>query len=171
MVPFSLILLAASTHVEVMNEVVRIPSGDWRYVEVGLKQRAAFVSADYTVEPGSPELRLALMRRDQVDQLKGKQPGGGLPEGVFAITAPGRSGRLRFHAQVRGEYAVVIDNRMGGRPAAAHLRVSLDFGARPGPEVTSLSPLRQFTVIGITFVVFFAIVGYSARRLLKEIRR
>jgi len=170
MIPFSLILLAASTHIELVNEVVRIPSADWRYVPVGLKQQPAFVSADYTVEPGSPELRLALIRRDQLDELRGKQPGGALPEGVFAITAPGRSGRLRFHAMV-GEYAVVIDNRLGGRAAAAHLRVSLDFGARPGPEVTSLSPLRQFTVIGITFVVFFAIVSYSARRLLKEIRR
>jgi hypothetical protein len=171
MIPFSLILLAASTHVELVNEVVRIPPGDWRYVEVGLKQRPAFVSADYTVEPGSPELRLALIRRDQLDDLQGKQPGAALPDGVFAITAPGRSGRLRYRAQVRGEYAVVIDNRLGGRPAAAHLRVSLDFGGRPGPEVTSLSPLRQLTVILITFVVFFAIVSYSARRLLRGIRR
>ena len=171
MIPLSLILLAVSTHVELVNEVVRIPSGDWRYVDVGLKQRPAFVSADYTMEPGSGEVRLALVERDQLEKLQGKQLGGALPDGVLAITAPGRSGRLRYRAQVRGQYAVVIDNRLGTREAAAHLRVSLDFGGRPGPEVTRLSPARQLTVIVITFAVFFAIVSYSARRLLQGIRR
>ena len=170
MIPLSLILLAASTHVDLVNEVVRIPAGDWRYVEVGLKQRPAFVSADYTVEPGSGEVRLALVERDQLE-LSGKPGGGALPDGALAITAPGGSGRLRYRVRVRGEYAVVIDNRMGAGAAAVHLRVSLDFGGRPGPEVTRLSPARQLTVIAITFAVFFAIVSYSARRLLQGIRR
>jgi hypothetical protein len=49
--------------------------------------------------------------------------------------------------------------------------VVLDFGARPGPQVTRLSPQRQFTVILISFAVFFGIVTYSARRLLRGIRR
>jgi hypothetical protein len=170
MIPLSLILLAASTHVDLVNEVVRIPAGDWRYVEVGLKQRPAFVSADYTVEPGSGEVRLALVERDQLE-LSGKPDSGALPDGALAITAPGRSGRLRYPVRMRGEYAVVIDNRMGAAAAAAHLRVSLDFGGRPGPEVTRLSPARQLMVIAITFAVFFAIVSYSARRLLQGIRR
>jgi hypothetical protein len=170
MIPLSLILLAASTHIDLVNEVVRIPAGDWRYVEVGLKQRPAFVSADYTVEPGSGEVRLALVERDQLDRLPAK-PGDGAPDGALAITAAGRSGRLRYRVRVRGEYAVVIDNRLGAGAAAAHLRVSLDFGGRPGPEVTRLSPARQLTVIAITFAVFFAIVSYSARRLLQGIRR
>jgi len=170
MIPLSLILLAASTHVDLVNEVVRVPAGDWRYVEVGLKQRPAFVSADYTVEPGSGDVRLAVVERDQLE-LSGKPGGGALPDGALAITAPGRSGRLRYRVPRRGEYAVVIDNLMGAGAAAAHLRVSLDFGGRPGPEVTRLSPARQLTVIAITFAVFFAIVSYSARRLLQGIRR
>jgi hypothetical protein len=52
------------------------------------------------------------------------------------------------------------------------LKISLDFAPRPqGPEVTRLSPRRQLTVILISFAVFFAIVSYSARRLLGAIRR
>lgn len=170
MIPLSLILLAVSTHVDLVNEVVRIPAGDWRYVDVGLKQRPAFVSADYTVEPGSGEVRLALVERDRLERLGGKPGRDALPDGELAITAPGRFGRLRYRAQV-GKYAVVVDNRLGAHEAAAHLRVSLDFGGRPGPEVTRLSPARQLTVIVITFAVFFGIVSYSARRLLQGIRR
>jgi hypothetical protein len=171
MIPLSFILLTVSTHVDLVNEVVHIPAGDWRYVEVGLKQRPAFVSADYTVEPGSGDVRLALVERDRLERLGGKPGRDALAQGELAITAPGRSGRLRYRAQMRGEYAVVIDNRLGAREAAAHLRVSLDFGGRPGPEVTRLSPARQLTIIVITFAVFFAIVSYSARRLLHGIRR
>jgi hypothetical protein len=37
--------------------------------------------------------------------------------------------------------------------------------------VIRLSPARQLTIIVITFAVFFAIVSYSARRLLHGIRR
>jgi hypothetical protein len=51
-----------------------------------------------------------------------------------------------------------------------HIRVWLDF-ARRGPVVTQLSPERQLTVIAISFLVFFGIVTYSARRLLRTMRR
>jgi hypothetical protein len=52
------------------------------------------------------------------------------------------------------------------------LRVSLDFSPRRlGPEVTRLSPERQLAVIVISFAVFFGIVAYSGRKLLRAIRR
>jgi hypothetical protein len=161
------VLLAAaiSTHTELINEVVRVPAGDWRYVEVALKQRPAFVSADYQVERGSPEVRLALMRREDLDRLRND-----LPEGALTVTATAAFGRLRYRVPLRGVYAILIDNRAGSRPAAVRLRAALDFGPIPGPEITLLSPGRQFAVIAISFAVFFAIVTYSARRLLRGIR-
>jgi hypothetical protein len=38
------------------------------------------------------------------------------------------------------------------------------------PRVTQLSPERQFTVIAISFLAFFSVVTYSARKLLKAAR-
>lgn len=167
-VPTTLVLLAAaaSTHVQLIDEIVRVPAGDWRYVEVALKQQTAFVSADYQVETGSPDIRLALLRRDDLERMRNQ-----IPDTALAITAPASAGRIRYRVPERGVYVVLIDNRSSSRPAAAQLLVSLDFGVRPGPPVTRLSPQRQITVIAISFAVFFAIATYSARRLLRGIRR
>jgi hypothetical protein len=167
MIPLALILLAAATRLELVDEVLRIPAGDWRYVELGLKQQAAFVAADFEVQSGSQPVKLELMRHEDLDRLRADRP-----NGVIAATALAASGRLLYRVRVPGDYVVVIDNRDGdGQEAVARLRVVLDFGARPGPQVTRLSPQRQFTVILISFAVFFGIVTYSARRLLRSIRR
>lgn len=166
MIPVALLLLAA-THVDLVDEVFRIPAAEWRYVELGLRQKPAFVSADFEVRSGSPRVRLALMRREDLDRMRGDRP-----YGVLIATDPAPSGRLRFQVREPGEYVLVIDNRSDtDHPAEAHLRVALDFGAQTGPAVTRLSPQRQLTVIAISFAVFLGIVSYSARRLLRGIKR
>ncbi|MBV9504732.1 MAG: hypothetical protein JO323_06965 [Acidobacteriia bacterium] len=165
MIPFVFILLAASAHMDLVDEMVQVPAGDWRYVEVTLKQRPAVVSADYELKSGPAAVRLELMRREDLERLRD-----GLPNGVLTVTGTGRSGRLEFPVEVRGEYALVIDNRDSTTPAAAHVRVALDFG-QAGARVTTLSPTRRLAVVVISFAVFFGIVFYSARRLLRGIRR
>jgi len=153
--------------VDLVDEVYRIPAGEWRYVEVGLRQRPAFVSADFEVQSGSRRVRLALMRREDLDRMRDDRP-----YGVLAATDPAASGRLRYAVRVTGDYVIVIDNRGDpDHPAAAQLRVALDFGAPSGPAVTRLSPTRQLTVIALSFAVFFAIAGYSARRLVRGFKR
>ena len=162
-----LLLAAVSTRVELLNDLVRVPAGDWRFVEVALRQRPALVAADYRVESGGGEVRLALLRREQLDEVR---PGSEMPEGALVVTPTGESGRMRFRVPERGAYVVLVDNRQGSRAVAAHLRIALDFGTRAEPEVTRLSPRRQFTVIAISFAVFLVIVTWSARRLLVGIR-
>jgi hypothetical protein len=167
MISFALILLAASTHLELVNEVFRVPSGEWRSIELGLKQHPAMVAADFELESGPAQVRLALMRRQDLERWRGE-----LPSGAMAVTAPAASGRIRYRVRVPGDYVVVIENRGGDRrPVEARVRVALDFQMESGPEVTRLSPGRQFAVILISFAVFFGIVSYSARRLLRGIRK
>ena len=159
------ILLAASTGVDLVDEVYRIPAREWRYVELGLNQRPALVSAGYQVESGSREVRLALMRREDLDRLRE-----GSPQSVIDVTEAGGSGSLTPHVRGPGDFVMVVDNR-GDAPAAVHLRVRLDFAVAPVPEVRQLSPRRQIVVVVISFAAFFAIAGWSARRLLRGIRR
>jgi len=168
MISFALILLAAaSTHLELVNEVMSVPAGEWRSIALGLKQRPAMVAADFEVESGPAQVRLVLMRRGDLERLRGEAPAA-----MMAATAPASSGRLRYRVRVPGDYVLVIENRgADARPAEARLRVALDFQMQSGPEVTRLSPGRQFAVIVISFAVFFGIVSYSARRLLRGIRR
>ncbi|MBV8729836.1 MAG: hypothetical protein JO336_08495 [Acidobacteriia bacterium] len=163
---FLILLLAApTTHVTLLDEVVRVPARDWRYAEVTLKQRPAWVSAEYEATGGSAEVRLALLRREDLDSR-----GQDFSRSALALTSPAPAGRLAYGAPLHGVYAVLVDNGAGTSGATVHLRVFLDFGTGSGPAVTSLSPARRFAVIAISFAVFFAIVIYSARRLLRVMR-
>ena len=165
MIPVALILLAVSSQVNLLDDVVQIPAGHWYYFPLGLRQKPAFVAADFEVKSGSDLVRLALMRREDMERLRDNRP-----SGVLAATDSARSGQLRYQIGVAGDYILLIDNRLSpDRPTEAHLRVSLDFSRAGGPAVTRLSVPRQITVIAISFAVFFAIAGFSARRLLRGI--
>ena len=161
MIPVALLLLAVATHVEPVDDVYRIPAGDWKFVDVGLRQKPAFISADLDVQSGSTPVRLVLLRRDKIERF---QPGS--PDGVLSMTDPGSSARLRYRVQMPGDYVVVIDNHRSNQAAEVHLRVDLDFATE-----TRLPLQRQIVVIAISFAVFFAIAGFSARRLLRGIKR
>ncbi len=165
MIALALLLFAAAAPtLELVNEVYQIPAGEWRYVEVGLKQQTALVSADFQSLAGSKEVRLALMRREDLEHLRG-----GLAHGVLAVTPASGAGVLQSPVGEPGEYVLVVDN-LGEQPASVHLHVRLDFTRHAGPAVTRLSPERRLTVVLISFGVFFGIVTWSARRLLRTIK-
>jgi hypothetical protein len=167
MLPLALILLASSQRVQLFQGVFQVPPGEWHAEKIGLRQRRPVViAADFSVRSGPPQIRLALLRREDWERFEE-----GRPNGFLALTPVGTSGRLRYFVRVPGDYVVLLQNRAGDKgSASAELRVVLDFGERAGPAVTGLSPTRQLTVILISFAVFFAIVTYSARRLLRGMK-
>jgi hypothetical protein len=159
------ILLAAPASVELVDEVYQIPAHQWRYVDFTLKQQPALVSATFQVLTGSGVARIALMRSQDLERLRGGQP-----HGVMTVTPLASSGNLAYYVHWPDDYAIVVDNH-AAQPSAVHLRVSLEFGGSPGPAVTRLSPRRQLAVILISFAVFFGIVSFSARRLWHVVKR
>ena len=89
---------------------------------------------------------------------------------VFALEVRGDS--MRDEHIVSGDYVLVVDNRSSKAGAAAvHLRIALDFASLSGPVVTRLGPRRQFTVIVLAFAFFFGVVTYSARKLLRAVKK
>ncbi|MGO9262587.1 MAG: hypothetical protein ACLQU1_40845 [Bryobacteraceae bacterium] len=166
MIPIAcLVLLAATTTVELADEVYRIPPHYWRYMELGLKQRPALVTARFEVDEGPPRVRLALMTQDDLERLRT-----GLPHRLLSVTPLGPSGRVLYDLPQAGDYVLVVENRGAGE-AVVHLRVLLDFSGRHSLTVTQITPRRRAVVVGISLAVFFAIVIYSARRLLRAIGR
>jgi|tagenome__1003787_1003787.scaffolds.fasta_scaffold20705324_1 hypothetical protein len=164
MLPLACILLLAASRVELVDEVYQIPANEWRYVELGLNQKPAFVTATYEVISGQPSLRLALLTAADLDKLKA-----GAPHSVMDVTSEAARGILNHQVREPGDYVLVIDNQ-GRTPASVRTRIWLDF-ARRGPAVTQLSRRRQLAIVVISFAVFFGIVTFSARRLLKLVRR
>jgi hypothetical protein len=162
-----IVLLAASTSVELVDEVYHIPPAEWKYVEVNLRQNPAMVVAGFDVQSGSGKVRLALMTRADLERLRED-----VPHGLLAVTEIGKSGAINFRVRQPGDYVLVVDNRSSKeQPAAVHLRIALDFARPSGPIVTSLGPRRQLTVIVLAFAFFFGVVTFSARKLLRAAKR
>ena len=156
-----ILLLNASTKVELTDEVYQIPRNEWWWVEVNLRQKPAQVSATYEVQSGPRKVRVALMTREDKERLDAD-----LPHGVLAVSEPAKSGTLTYRVRRRGDYVLIVDNRVdGNQPATVHLRVALDFAVSSGPEETQISPQRQLTVIVMSFAFFAGVATYSARRL------
>jgi hypothetical protein len=157
-------LLLAATRVGVTDEVYQIAARpQWRFVPISLKQRPALVEARFEVISGPQNVRLALLRSEDIEKLLAEAP-----HSVLDVTAEGGAGELSYPIREPGDYGLVIDN--GSRaPVSVRVQVWLDFGKR-GPAVVRLSPERQLTVILISFAVFFGIVSWSARRLLRAVR-
>jgi len=162
-----LLLTAASTSVDLVDEVYRISHSEWKYVEVNLRQKPAMVTASFRVESGAETVRLALMTRDSLELLRED-----LPHGVLAVTGAGRHGEFRFRVRQTGDYVVVVDNRASkAQPASVHLRISLDFANADIPVSTGLSRPRQLAVIFLSFLFFFGVVTYAARKLMAAVKR
>jgi hypothetical protein len=165
MTSLALLLLLASARVEVADEVYEIGPDQWGYGPVlQLKQQPAMVGVHFETENHADRVRVALMRREDMEKLHA-----GLPHGVIDVSRELASGDLSDQVQAPDEYVVVIENQ-ASKPTSVRVHVWLDFGSRR-PTVTQLSPRRQITVIAISFAVFFAIVSFSAHRLLKFVKR
>lgn len=153
--------MAASSRVELVNQTFQIPANDWRFVDLGLRQRSALVRANFVVESGPP-VRLLLMEQADMELLNR-----GEAHGAVMATPVGPAGHLAVHPGKPGDYVVVIENRTGrDESSRVRLRVSVDF-----VESTQLTPERQLTVVAISFAVFFGIVAYAGRRLMQAVKR
>ena len=159
------LLLLPATRVELVDQVVTIPRADWRYVEVILKQTPVVVNCSFQVQSPGSGVHLSLLTRADLDRLRAGQPHGSIVQ-----TPLQTSGTLHYLVRVPGEYALVADNRTQPAPAQVHLRASLDFSGRSTQGVRYLSPGRRLAVIVISFVVFFGIVTWSARKLLRAVK-
>lgn len=159
--------LAPASAEELVNPVFTVAAGEWRYVDLGIGQRTAQIEAEYEVRAGSNRVRLAVMRRDDMEHLRA-----GLAHGVVEETAAGRAGKLECAVRPPGDYVLVVDNQMGeGRAAVVGLRIRLEFPPMGGAIPERISAQRRLTVILVSFAAFFAIVTWSGRKLLPTVRR
>ena len=154
-----LLMLAAFARVDLIDATYEIPASDWRYVPRPVTQEPAWV--DCTFDAGRPDarVRVVLLSHDDLDSWRV-----GRDHEELATTPVGPRGMLRMSVHDADTY-VAIENR-GSRTASVRLRVFLE-----QPHARYLSTERRLAVILISLAVFFGIVTFSARRLLRSIRR
>ena len=155
-----LLLLAISRPVVLVDDVYQIPAGQWRWVPFALKHQLSTLECRaQTMGPG--EVRLELIHRSDLDLLFQHKSYDSL-----ISTADGATAAFNQYIDEPGEYAVVIENP-GKDPVAARLTVAMSFGQS---AARYLSHERQLTVILVSFALFFTIVTFSARALLRAMK-
>lgn len=159
-----LLLLAASGPVVLTDDVYKIQAGEWRWVRFEIHQRPATVECRFETLGGG-EARAELVSRQELDLIYRHKI-----HDALASTEPAPTGSFSQYVRDPDEYAVVIENP-GSSPVAARLTVALSFGPPRQPVARYLSRDRRLTVILVSFVTFFAIVTFSARALLRAMKK
>jgi len=160
-----LLFLAPATRVDLVDEIFEIPPSEWRYVDLSLKQEPVTVWCEFEVGRPVRPVRVAVMRRDDLERMRDDRP-----HGVLVSSRPTERGVLRHVVAGPGEYAVLVDNRAAGEggPASVHLRIWLDFSGPAEPRVRYVSPRRRAAVVTLSLAVFGGIVVYSFRKLRRK---
>jgi len=153
--------LQAAAPAVLTDDIYQIPPGEWRWVPFEIRRPAI---AECRFETVAGEMRAELVSRTDLELIRAHKPHDSL---TFTDTT--RSGAFSRYVHESGEYAVVIENA-GSRPAEVHLTVNLILGVSK-PAVQYLSPNRRLTVIVVSFVMFFGIATFSARALLRAMKR
>ena len=159
MVAALLLLMTAFLSVDLIDEKFEIPASDWRYVPRPVTADPAVVDCVFVADRTDAQVRLVLLSQADLNAWRVGQD-----HEEIATTPVGPRGVLRVSLHDPDAY-MAIENR-GRQPAGVRLRVFLEH-----PNVRLLSRGRRLAVILISFGVFFTIVIFSARRLLKAIGR
>ncbi len=88
---------------------------------------------------------------------------------TMALTPEGKTGEFKRIIDVRGQYAVVVENARGAPPATVVLHVQTNIN--PGADVArTLSPRRRLTVVLLSFAFFFITVAWSGWKIVRGMR-
>jgi hypothetical protein len=158
-------LAAASSQQDNADQTFQLESGDFVWMSLPVRHTPSEVDCRFEVTKGDPSIHVELLPMSEFRSFSR-----GREHDTMALTPNGSTGEFRRVVDVRGEYAVVVENKRGAPPATVslHVRTRLD----PGADVAQvLPPGRRLAVILISFGFFFITVAWSGRKLVRAMRR
>ena len=161
MILFAVSALAATAQTD--GQMFVLPGGDYRWVPLAVRQVPVQVEVSFEVSEGGPTVHMELVPEAAFRPMQR-----GRAHETIGGTGDSRSGTLRQVVKQPGNYRVVIANKNGADPATVRWVISTDLS--PEPVSRELSPKRRVATMFVSFVLFFAMVGYSGWRLKNAIR-
>jgi len=153
--------LAAGSQPQDRGQPFRLEPGDFRWVPFTVRQTPSEVDCRFEVIKGNPSVHVELLPMSEFRLFNR-----GRGHDTMALTPDGQTGEFRRIIDVRGQYAVVVENARGAPAATVLLRVQTNLN--PGADVArTLSPARRLTVVLLSFAFFFVVVAWSGRKLVR----
>lgn len=144
----------------------RLEPGDFRWVPFTVRQTPTEVDCHFAVIEGDPTVHVELLPMNEFRLFER-----GVDHETLAVTLDGRNGDFRRIIDTSGRYAVVVVNGKRARPAMVAMQVRTTVNPSGSQMARTLSPRRQLGVILISFGFFFVTVSWSARKLIRGMRR
>jgi len=141
--------------------VVSVPPSHWTVVEVPVSQAGTIVDVSFSVPSGATSVETMLMTRRDAERFNA-----GRSNRAVCRSGYQTEGRIRCEVEQKGDYVLVIDNRIEARNAA---QVSVKITMRPPSSIiaTTVPPAKQAVIITLGLLFFVAVVMYSARQFMR----
>jgi hypothetical protein len=158
------LLFAAPNQPQDAGQPFRLEPGDFQWLDLTIRQTPSEVDCRFEVLSGNPSVHVELLPMSEFRLFNR-----GREHDTMALTPDGKSGEFKRIIDVRGHYAVVVENASGAPPATVVLHVQTNIN--PGADVArTLSPRRRLTVVLLSFAFFFITVAWSGRKLVRGMR-
>jgi hypothetical protein len=143
------------------NGVISVPASHWSAIEVPVVQPGTMIEASFSVPNGATAVEAILVTRKEADRFNAGRSYHPLCRSGYQT-----EGKLRCEAEQKGDYVLLIDNRIEGRKPA---EVSVKISVREPASIIAVTipPRKRAVIIALSMLFFVAVVMYSARQFMR----
>jgi hypothetical protein len=148
-----------------VSGVYQIEPSHWRVFHFNVDKPGTLLTGSFEAGAHSAQVQILVLRRQQLARFED----GRSVRPVF-VSGFEDSARFRTRIDEPGQYALILDNRIGGRQPS---KVALSFNtAEPQPQtVRTLPPARRRVIVAFSLAFFGAVVVLSATLFLRAANR
>ena len=141
--------------------IVSVPASHWSAIDLPVSQAGSTVEASFSVPQGATAVEAIIVTRRDADRFNAGRS-------YHPICRSGylTEGRLRCEIEQKGDYILLLDNRIEGRKAT---EVTLKINVREPASIIAITvpPQKRAVIIALSLLFFVAVVMYSARQFMR----
>jgi hypothetical protein len=141
--------------------IVSVSPSRWTAIDVPVAQSGTIVEASFSVPQGATAVEAVLVTRKEADRFNAGR-------GYHPVCRSGyqTEGKLRCEVEQKGDYILLIDNRIEGRKPT---EVSLKISKREPAAIIAVTvpPEKRAIIIALSLLFFVGVVMYSARQFMR----
>lgn len=148
----------------VLDQIHELPPSEWKFVDVQVEKPGSMVIGEFEVIEGGDDLRLLLLRREDLDATAGPKS---LQKLALARTGWSSEGRLMENVQP-GTYAVMIENGGGSNSPS---RVAFRIWTESQRVATELPTSRRILInlmsgafLGVALLTLYRTLGPALKQ-------
>ncbi len=147
-------------------QAFRLAPGDYRWIPFTVRHVPTEVQCSFRVLEGGPTVHVELLPMEEFRRFSRDRD-----HKTLAVSPDSTKGDFRRIIGEKGQYAVVVKNRAGAGPVKVTLDIATELEPNADVVAKELNSRQRLVVICVSFLLFFAMVGFSGIKLLRALPR